>query len=92
MKVSDRALTRLKAEAEGLLSPEEIRRIRKKLGLSQVRAGELIGGGPRAFQKYEAGDLAPSRAANTALILLDQDPSALRQVQLRYETAGRSVA
>ncbi len=83
MKVSDRALNRLKAEAEGLLSPEEIRRIRKKLGLNQVQAGELIGGGPRAFQKYEAGDLVPSRAASTALIVLDNDPSGLRHVQER---------
>jgi HTH-type transcriptional regulator/antitoxin MqsA len=56
MKVSDRALNRLKARTEGFLEPEEIRRVRKKLGLSQEAAGELIGGGPRAFQKYETGD------------------------------------
>ena len=49
MKVSDRALNQLKARAEGLLEPEDIRRIRKKLGLTQEAAGELIGGGPRAF-------------------------------------------
>ena len=69
MKVSDRALNRLKARAEGLLEPEDIRRIRKKLGLTQQAAGELIGGGPRAFQRYEAGDLLPSRAISSALIL-----------------------
>lgn len=63
MKVSDRMLNRLKAQHEGLLEPEEIRRIRNKLGLTQEAAGLLIGGGPRAFQKYEAGDLLPSRAA-----------------------------
>ena len=57
MKVSDRMLNRLKARSEGLLTPEEIRRIRKKLRLSQESAGLLIGGGPRAFQKYEHGDL-----------------------------------
>ncbi len=57
MKVSDRALNRLKAEREGLPAPEEVKRIRLKLGLTQEQAGELIGGGPRAFQKYEAGDL-----------------------------------
>ncbi len=54
MKVSDRALNRLKVRVERLLEPEEIRRIRRKLRLNQARAGELIGGGPRAFQKYEA--------------------------------------
>jgi putative zinc finger/helix-turn-helix YgiT family protein len=49
MKVSDRALNRLKAEREGLPLPEEIKRIRLKLGLTKETAGELIGGGPRAY-------------------------------------------
>src|ERR1700733_11418542 len=83
MKISDRALHRLKARAEGLLEPEEIRRIRKRLGLSQEAAGELIGGGPRAFQKYEAGDLLPSRAVCNALLLLDHDPSGLTVLTAR---------
>jgi HTH-type transcriptional regulator/antitoxin MqsA len=77
MKVSDRALNRLKARVEGLLEPEEIRRIRKRLGLSQELAGELIGGGPRAFQKYETGEVLPSRAISSALMLLDHHPSGL---------------
>jgi len=77
MKVSDRALNRVKARVEGLLEPEEIRRIRKKLHLTQKVAGLLIGGGPRAFQKYESGDLLPSRAISSALLLLDNNPSAL---------------
>ncbi len=82
MKVSDRALNRLKASAEGLLLPEEIKRIRTKLGLTQEEAGELIGGGPRAFQKYEAGDLVPSRAVGSALALLDRDPEGLSVLRL----------
>lgn len=77
MKISDRALNRLKARAEGLLEPSEIRRIRKHLGLTQAEAGEQIGGGKRAFQKYEAGDLLPSRALCNALVLLDHDPAGL---------------
>ena len=35
------------------LLPKEIRAIRESLGLSQVEAGKVIGGGPRAFTKYE---------------------------------------
>ena len=77
LRISDRMLNRLKARSEGLLGPEEIRRIRKKLRLSQEAAGRVIGGGPRAFQKYESGDLLPSRAISSALILLDRDPGAL---------------
>ncbi|WP_428539030.1 type II toxin-antitoxin system MqsA family antitoxin [Rhodopila sp.] len=83
MKVSDRALNRLKARTEGLLEPADIRRIRKKLGLTQAKAGEVIGGGPRAFQKYESGDALPSRAISSALVLLDHDPNALKVLEAR---------
>jgi len=51
MKVSGRMLNLLKARSENLLEPEEVRRIRKKLRLSEEKAGLLRGGGPRAFQK-----------------------------------------
>jgi HTH-type transcriptional regulator/antitoxin MqsA len=91
MKVSDRALNRLKAATEGLPLPEEIKRIRVKLGLTQEAAGELIGGGPRAFQKYEAGDLLPSRAIGSALALLDHDPAGLSVLHARpYMAAPES--
>jgi len=97
MKISDRMLNRLKARHEVLLAPDDVRRIRRKLGLSQAAAGEIIGGGPRAFQKYEAGDLLPSRAISSALLLLDHDPAALevleaRRRQLSSDETGRLAA
>ncbi len=88
MKVSDRMLNLLKARAEGLLQPEEIRRIRKRLGLTQADAGVLIGGGKRAFQKYETGDLLPSRAISSALMLLDHDPEALAVLRRVHRDSG----
>lgn len=86
MKVSDRMLNLLKARIEGLLEPEEIRCIRKKLAISQTEAGQMIGGGPRAFQKYESGDLLPSRAIVSALVLLDHDPKALAVLKKRHKS------
>jgi HTH-type transcriptional regulator/antitoxin MqsA len=80
MRVLDRALNRLKAEAEGLPDADEIRRIRRRLRLSQRRAGELLGGGPRAFQKYEAGDVLVSRPMANLLKLLDAEPSLLARL------------
>ncbi|MDX6750453.1 type II toxin-antitoxin system MqsA family antitoxin [Geminicoccaceae bacterium 1502E] len=77
MKVSDRTLNRLRARVEGLLLPEEVRRIRKRLKLTQKEAGRLIGGGPNAFQKYESGEVLVSQAVKSALLLLDRDPSGL---------------
>jgi HTH-type transcriptional regulator/antitoxin MqsA len=88
MKVSERMLNGLRARAEGLPGPEEIRRIRKRLGLPQGEAGVLIGGGKRAFQKYERGDLLPSRAIGSALMLLDHDPEALAMLRRAHRGNG----
>jgi DNA-binding transcriptional regulator YiaG len=62
------------------LTPQEIRRIREKIGLSQVEAGELLGGGPRAFTKYESGTIKPAAATANILRLLDTNPSAIIQL------------
>ncbi|MBF0182490.1 MAG: type II toxin-antitoxin system MqsA family antitoxin [Magnetococcales bacterium] len=77
MTVSDRALNLLKARAGGLLEPSRIRAIREKLGLSQRKASQIIGGGPNAFHKYEQGDVLVSRAASNLLRLLDANPGQL---------------
>lgn len=59
--------------------PDQIRTIREGLGLSQRQAGNLLGGGPDAFPKYESGAVVP-RAALVKLLLVLRDnpaPSAL---------------
>lgn len=82
MRVSDRALNEMKAEVNGFFGPHEIRKIRtKKLHLTQKDAGLIIGGGPNAFQKYEAGDVLISRGINTALKLLANNPSRLNEIR-----------
>jgi len=77
MKVSDRALNAMKARCEGLLDGPQVKRIRKKLGLTQAATGDLIGGGPKAFTKYEKGDALTSRAVTNLLKVLDALPDAL---------------
>ena len=64
-------------ESSGELAPEHIRSIRESLGLSQVEAGELIGGGPRAFTKYESGVIKPTAAVMNLLRILEINPAAL---------------
>jgi len=90
LKITDKALNELKMQCEGLLSPQEIRRIRKKLRLTQKEAGTIIGGGPRAFQKYESGELLPSRAVVSALKLLDSNPKGLEVLRNSQETSHTS--
>lgn len=54
-----------------------VRAVRKQLGLTQVEAGAIIGGGPRAFQKYESGKTPPSEAAVGLIELLARHPEDL---------------
>ena len=84
--ISGRALNTLKARVEGVLEPAAIRRIRKKLRLTQKEAGRLIGGGPNAFQKYECGDVLASHAISSALRLLDANPESLAILRKQAES------
>ncbi len=56
---------------------KELRRIRRKLGLSQVAAARLTGGGHNAFSRYERGEAAPLPAIVNLFRLLDKHPELL---------------
>jgi HTH-type transcriptional regulator/antitoxin MqsA len=59
---------------------EEIRRIRRKLGLSQVAAARLTGGGHNAFSRYERGEASPLPAVINLFRLLDKHPELLKDL------------
>ena len=81
MAVSDAALKSLKIKVEKLLTPDEIKRIRQKLGLTQREAGEVIGGGLNAFQKYESGDVLLSKGMSNFLRVLEKHPEEVRELK-----------
>ena len=58
----------------------EIRRIRRKLGLSQAMAAELTGGGHNAFSRYERGESTPLPAVVNLFKLLDHHPDLLKEL------------
>lgn len=58
-----------------------VRRVRKALKLSQEEAGRLIGGGPRAFQKYESGTTPPSEAAVGLIEVLARHPEVMETLR-----------
>jgi HTH-type transcriptional regulator / antitoxin MqsA len=88
----ERAFQALKADVDGVLGPEEVAKVRKALGLSQRRAGELLGGGPRAFQKYEAGAQTPSVPMSHLLTLLARDPRRLSELEERASSTVQAAA
>jgi HTH-type transcriptional regulator/antitoxin MqsA len=66
---SDHAFQELRAEYAA-----HVRKVRKRLKLTQEEAGRLIGGGRRAFQKYENGLMPPSDAAVGLIEILHRHP------------------
>lgn len=61
---------------------EEVRRIRRKLGLTQKEAAAMFGGGINAFSRYERGEIEPSTATMQLLHLLDKHPELLNELRL----------
>lgn len=59
---------------------KEIRRIRRKLGLSQIAAARLTGGGHNAFSRYERGEATPMPAVINLFRLLDKHPELLKDI------------
>lgn len=80
MAATSKARHDLIARAERLLTCDEIRRVRKKLGLSQAAAGKRFGGGVNAFSRYERGETMQPRALDQLLRLLDKHPKRLKEL------------
>jgi HTH-type transcriptional regulator/antitoxin MqsA len=79
-EATDPLLTDFQARIDGRLTSGDIRRIRKKLGLTQKQAGEIIGGGPNAFSRYETGKAYPTKGTENFLRLLDRHPELLEEL------------
>jgi HTH-type transcriptional regulator/antitoxin MqsA len=77
-----RAAARREARAHAkhaALTPLVIRAIREACGLSQQQAARVFGGGPKAFEKYEAGEVAPSSAMTRLLLLAAKRPGLFKK-------------
>jgi len=76
-----RAAARREARAKAkhaALTPLMIRAIREVCELTQREAALVFGGGPKAFEKYEAGEVAPSSAMIRLLLLAARRPDLFR--------------
>ena len=62
---------------------EDLRRIRRKLHLSQKEAAQLFGGGVNAFSEYERGVTKPAKSTLLLVKILDKHPDLVDEVR-RY--------
>jgi HTH-type transcriptional regulator/antitoxin MqsA len=68
---------------------QELKRIRRKLALSQQAAARLTGGGHNAFSRYERGEAQPLRAVVNLFKLLDKHPDLLPEIMPKKARAPR---
>lgn len=83
LKINKKMLHDWQNTIDGLLSSDEVRRIRKKLGLTQGKAAEIFGGGPNAFSRYECGEARQIKSTDNLLRLLDKYPHLLDELLQR---------
>ena len=83
--VSNTVFVELRARVEGVLSPSQIKTIRKRLKLTQRQASEMFGGGRNAFQKYESGEVVPSVGMSLLLQLIGDHAEHLQSLSVMRE-------
>lgn len=72
-----RSAARREARAKAkhaVLTPLVIKAIREACGLSQQAAARVFGGGQKAFEKYESGEVSPSSGMVRLLLLAARRP------------------
>ena len=80
-EATDPLIFNFQAKLDGRLTTDDIRRIRKKLCLTQKEAGEIIGGGPNAFSRYENGRSYPAKGVENFLRILDKHPEHIDELR-----------
>ncbi len=73
------AMDALSAQVDAQMA-KALRATRKKLGLRQVEAGLLFGGGSSAFSEYERGKTQPHKSTVLLFKLLDRHPELLDEL------------
>lgn len=64
----------------GLLTPSEIRQVRRKTGLSAVDMANLLGVGEKSYTRWENGRSIQNKSNDTLIRLLDKNADAFASV------------
>ena len=74
MRESTKFIRDFQRSVDGFLTSDKIASIRKNLGFTQDQMGELLGGGKKAFARYEGGQVLQSKPMDNLLRILDEFP------------------
>ena len=89
LKTSGKLLKDFQRQVDGLLTGQQIKTIRKKLGLTQQEMAEIIGGGLKSVARYESGQVCQSKGMDNLLRILDAYPEMLNVIRKKEEAPKR---
>lgn len=99
LKATEKKLTDFCRKTDGLLTSNEIKAIRKKMGKTQIEMAALLEVGKKNFARYENGQVTQSKPMDMLLRILNEDPNILHKIKAtrkepitdyQYQTIGKS--
>ncbi|MBI5588366.1 MAG: type II toxin-antitoxin system MqsA family antitoxin [Deltaproteobacteria bacterium] len=86
LKITEKILTDYRRKIDGLLTSDEIKSIRLKLGKTQAELATLLDVGEKNFARYENGQVTQSKTMDWLLRLLNIDPHILSKIKVKEQT------
>ncbi|NQT38495.1 MAG: type II toxin-antitoxin system MqsA family antitoxin [Planctomycetes bacterium] len=80
-----KAIDRQRCKRLGLLTPEELREVRKRTGLSAVDMAQLLGVGEKTYTRWENGRSIQNKSNDTLIRLLDKHAAAFSLIEAERE-------
>lgn len=84
----DKKLTDSRRQIDGLLTSEEITRIRKKFGYTQVEFARILRVGEKNFARYESGQATQSRTMDNLLKIINHSPKSIEVIGGEYSRSN----
>jgi HTH-type transcriptional regulator/antitoxin MqsA len=81
LKNSSKKLKDFQRTVDGLLTGQQIKAIRLKLGLTQEQLADIAGGGLKSLARYESGQVCQSMGMDNLLRILDAYPETLKVIR-----------
>lgn len=80
LRATEKILTDFRRKIDGLLTSDEIKAIRKKLGKTQMEMATWLGVGKKNFARYETGKVTQGKTMDKLLRILNEYPNILYKV------------
>ena len=91
LKDTEVLLIEFRRKVDNLLTPKEIREIRTSFGYTQEEFGKILGGGKKAFARYENGTITQSRAMDNQLKMIKSNPENLAIIEENPQQQGMAI-